>query len=226
MESGARIGLFGGSFNPVHTGHLRAAEEIREHFSLDKVVFIPAHISPHKPAATRDSARHRLAMLERAIKRNRHFTVWDVEFNRPGMSYSIETLRYFREAFPEAAAPFFIMGIDTFMEIESWKNYRDLFALCNFIVMTRPGYTLPAADRLIPPHLAGAFSFHQDERRYGHASGCSVFIADIPGLAISSQDIRRRTAEGRSITYLVPDAVEDYIREQNLYQHPEPVCGS
>jgi nicotinate-nucleotide adenylyltransferase len=118
------------------------------------------------------------------------------------------------------------MGIDAFMEIESWKNYRDLFALCNFIVMTRPGYELPSATELIPRKLAVDFSFRREEKRYIHASGCSVFIADIPGLAISSQDIRRRVAEGRSITYLVPDAVEDYIREQHLYQHPEPVSGS
>jgi nicotinate-nucleotide adenylyltransferase len=167
-----------------------------------------------------------MIMLERAIRQNRHFTVWDVEFNRSGKSYSVETLRYFRETFPGAAAPFFIMGIDAFMEIESWKNYRDLFALCNFIVMTRPGYELPSATGLIPRQLADEFAFHRGEQRYVHASGCSVFIADIPGLAISSQDIRQRTAEGRSITYLVPDAVEDYIREQHLYQHPEPVGGS
>lgn len=226
MESGARIGLFGGSFNPIHTGHLRAAEEIRERFALDQVVFIPAHISPHKPEATRDSARHRMAMLQRATSQNRHFTVWDVEFNRPGKSYSVETLRHFREAFPEAKAPFFIMGIDAFMEIESWKQYRDLFALCNFIVMTRPGYELPSATEIIPRQLAVEFSFQREEKRYVHASGSSVFMADIPGLAISSQDIRRRAAEGRSITYLVPDAVENYIRDQHLYQHSEPVSGS
>ena len=177
MESGARIGLFGGSFNPIHTGHLRAAEEIRERFALDQVVFIPAHISPHKPEATRDSARHRMAMLQRATSHNRHFTVWDVEFNRPGKSYSVETLRHFREAFPEARAPFFIMGIDTFMEIESWKQYRDLFALCNFIVMTRPGYELPSATEIIPRQLAVEFSFQREEKRYVHASGSSVFMA-------------------------------------------------
>lgn len=225
MEDGERIGLFGGSFNPVHNGHLRAAEEIREHFSLNRIVFIPAHISPHKAEATRESARHRMTMLERAVRQNRHFTVWDVEFNRPGASYSVETLRHFRASFPGAAAPFFIMGIDAFMEIESWKQYRDLFALCNFIVMTRPGYDLPPASAIIPRQLAAEFSLQPAEQRYVHASGCSVFIADIPGLAISSQDIRRRTAEGRSITYLVPDAVDDYIREQHLYQHPEPVGG-
>jgi nicotinate-nucleotide adenylyltransferase len=226
MESGVRIGLFGGSFNPVHTGHLRAAEEIREHFTLDKVIFIPAHISPHKPAATLASAGHRLAMLECAIEHNRHFISWDVELKRPGKSYSVETLRHFREAFPEAAAPFFIMGIDAFREIGSWKNYRELFALCNFIVMTRPGYELPPAMELIPRQLAGAFSCNREEKRYRHASGCEVFIADIPGLAISSQDIRRRAAEGRSIAYLVPKAVEDYLRGHHLYQHREPVSGS
>jgi nicotinate-nucleotide adenylyltransferase len=226
MESGVRIGLFGGSFNPVHMGHLRAAEEIRELFSLAKVMFIPAQISPHKPVATLAAAHHRLTMLEHAIKNNRHFSVSDVELKRPGRSYSVETLRYFRETFPEAAAPFFIMGIDAFIEIGSWKNYRDLFALCNFIVMTRPGYALPHAAQLIPRQLASDFSFHREEKRYLHASGCSVVIADIPGIAISSKDIRKRAAEGRSITYLVPEAVEDYMRDHHLYQHLEPVSNS
>jgi len=216
MKSGARIGLFGGSFNPVHTGHLRAAEEIRELFSLDQVLFIPAHVSPHKPEATLAAAHHRMTMIEWAIRNNRHFSASDVELKRPGTSYSVETLRYFRTTFTDAAAPFFIMGIDAFMEIDKWKNYRDLFALCNFIVMTRPGYDLPPAALLIPRQLAGDFSFHREEKRYRYSSGCSVFIADIPGLAISSQDIRKRTADGRSITYLVPEAVEDYIRDQQL----------
>ncbi len=99
-----RIGLFGGSFNPVHIGHLRAAEEIRGLCALEKVIFIPTHIAPHKPVGTFASPQHRLAMLELAIQDNRHFLASDVELKRPGTSYSVETLRYFREAFPECGS--------------------------------------------------------------------------------------------------------------------------
>jgi nicotinate-nucleotide adenylyltransferase len=226
MESDACIGLFGGSFNPVHMGHLRAAEEIRELFALEKVIFIPAHISPHKPAGALAAAHHRLTMLEIAIKNNRHFSASDVELRRPGRSYSVETVCYFRETFPSGAAPYFIMGIDAFLEIDSWKNCRELFALCNFIVMTRPGYALPPSALLIPRQMENDFTFHREEKRYAHASGCSVFIADIPGLSIASQDIRKRAAEGRSFTYLVPEAVEDYMLDQHLYQRTEPVSSS
>ena len=215
-----RIGLFGGSFNPVHIGHLRAAEEIRGLCSLEKVIFIPTHIAPHKPVRTLASPQHRLTMLELAIQDNRHFLVSDAELRRPGRSYSVETLRYFRAAFPEAD-PFFIMGMDAFAEIDTWKNYRDLFPLCNFVVMTRPGYSPPHRERIIPRTMTGEFSFSPEENRYRHASGSSVFIADIPGLAISAREIRRRVAQGHSFTYLVPKAVEEYILQHKLYHNPD-----
>lgn len=216
-----RIGLFGGSFNPVHIGHLRAAEEIRGLFLLEKVIFIPTHIAPHKPGGILASPLHRLAMLELALQHNSHFLTSDVEINRPGPSYAVETLRYFKHTFPAVAEPFFMVGIDAFLEIDSWKNYRELFPLCNFIVMSRPGYPLAPAERLIPRQLARDFTYLPEEKRYLHASGCSVFMADIPGLAISSQEIRKRAARGHSITYLVPQAVEAYILHKKLYQHPD-----
>ncbi len=153
-----RIGLFGGSFNPVHIGHLRAAEEIRGLCSLEKVIFIPTHIAPHKPVRTLASPQHRLTMLELAIQDNRHFLVSDAELKRPGRSYSVETLRYFRAAFPEAD-PFFIMGMDAFAEIDTWKNYRDLFPLCNFVVMTRPGYSRAAHRADYSPDDGGGVFF-------------------------------------------------------------------
>jgi len=215
-----RIGLFGGSFNPVHIGHLRAAEEIRGLCALEKVIFIPTHIAPHKPVGTFASPQHRMAMLELAIKDNRHFLTSDVELKRPGTSYSVETLRYFREAFPESD-PFFIMGMDAFAEIDTWKNYRDLFPLCNFVVMTRPGYSPPHTERIIPRTMTGEFSFSPEENRYRHASGSSVFIADIPGLDISAREIRRRIAQGHSFTYLVPKAVEEYILSHKLYHNQD-----
>ena len=113
------------------------------------------------------------------------------------------------------------MGIDAFLEIDSWKNYRDLFPLCNFIVMNRPGYALPPPTQLIPRQLAGEFTFLAEGKRYLHISGSSVFIVDIPGLAISSLEIRNRAARGQSITYLVPRAVEAYMREHRLYHNAD-----
>ena len=220
-----RIGLFGGTFNPVHIGHLRAAEEIRELFNLDKVIFIPAHISPHKQSANLASSQHRLNMLECAMKNNPHFITSDVELKRSGRSYSVETLRYFKESLPEAQAPFFIIGLDAFLEIDTWKNYQDLFSLCNVIVMTRPGYAAPVAEQFVPRQLVNEFTFQPGEKKYLHASGCSVFIADISALDISSCAIRKRIARGHSVTYLVPEAVEDYLKKMHLYRSSDTTAS-
>ncbi|MEI9477177.1 MAG: nicotinate-nucleotide adenylyltransferase [Deltaproteobacteria bacterium] len=135
--AGKRIGLFGGTFNPIHLGHLRGAEDIRESFGLDRVVFLPAAIPPHKLRDDVIEPRPRLEMVKLATLANPFFSVSDVEIERSGKSYSIDTLRYFRERQPDSF--FFILGMDAFVEIETWKEYQKLFSLCNFIVMARPG---------------------------------------------------------------------------------------
>ena len=169
-----RVGLFGGTFNPVHWGHLRAAEEIRERFNLERVIFIPTNISPHKASRELIAAHHRLHMLEQAVKSNPYFLASDLELQRCGESYSVETISYFRQNAQDALTPFFIVGVDAFLEINTWKNFRELFSLCNFIVMTRPRYETKGLDQVIPAQMMKDFVYHPDEKRFAHNSQFSI----------------------------------------------------
>ena len=212
-----RLGLFGGTFNPVHWGHLRSAEEIREMCELEQVIFIPTNISPHKKSEEIVSANHRLKMLDLAVERNPHFFTSDVELKRPGKSYSIETIGYFKQAFEEDPTLFFIMGMDAFLEINSWRNYNELFSLCNFIVMTRPRYETKELDQVMPARLMKDFVYHPDEMRFAHNSQFSIYFKEITSLDISSHAIRTFIRNGRSIQYLLPEEVERYVRENRFY---------
>ena len=134
-----RLGLFGGTFNPIHLGHLRAGLEIQERFSLDRVLYLPAAIPPHKATRELLSFAHRLKMVRLAVKGQSRLKASDAEIKRPGKSYSIQTVRYFHRAFPQGVDLFFILGLDAFLEISTWKDYRQLFGLCHFIVLDRQG---------------------------------------------------------------------------------------
>jgi len=158
-----RVGLFGGTFNPVHWGHLRAAEEIRELFNLEQVIFIPTNISPHKSSRELIDASHRLHMLDLALMSTPYFVTSDLELQRCGESYSVETISYFKQTSGEEVIPFFIVGVDAFLEISTWKDFRALFSLCNFIVMTRPGYEVSTTEQLIPNDIMHDFSYKPDE---------------------------------------------------------------
>ena len=212
-----RVGLFGGTFNPVHWGHLRSAEEIRELFNLEQVIFIPTNISPHKESQVLVSPHHRLTMLNLALEGNSFFVASDIELSRAGKSYSIETVNYFRQTAREACTHFFIVGVDAFLEISTWKKYHELFSLCNFIVMTRPGYAIKEVRHLIPHQVEKEFSYCPDERRFIHRSQFSIYLAEITAIDISSQAIRTQVQNRRSVTYLLPHAVESYIKEHALY---------
>ena len=213
-----RVGLFGGTFNPVHWGHLRAAEEIRERFNLEQVIFIPTNISPHKASRELIAAHHRLHMLEQAVKSNPYFLASDLELQRCGESYSVETISYFRQNSQDALTPFFIVGVDAFLEINTWKNFRELFSLCNFIVMTRPGYEVSTTEQLIPKEIMHDFSYKPDEKRFIHSSQFSTYITEITALDISSHAIRTHIQNSLSVKYLVPETVEAYIEEHNFYR--------
>ena len=212
-----RVGLFGGTFNPVHWGHLRSAEEIRERFNLEQVIFIPTNISPHKESHVLVSPQHRLTMLNLALDGNSFFVASDIELKRAGKSYSIETVNYFKQTAQEEWSPFFILGVDAFLEISTWKKYQELFSLCNFIVMTRPGYEIQEVQHLIPHQVKKEFSYCPDERRFIHRSQFSIYLAEITAIDISSQAIRTQVKNRRSIAYLLPHAVESYIEEHALY---------
>jgi nicotinate-nucleotide adenylyltransferase len=211
-----RIGLMGGTFNPVHLAHLRIAEEAREICALDRVIFIPAGDPPHKPLAGEVPFDRRSRMVSLAIGSNPFFELSAIEGERQGKSYSIDTIRAFRERFP-CDELFFIIGSDSFLEIGLWHRFGEIFHACSLIVVERPGSLINDPPGALPVAIRGEFRYTAVSRRLDHASGTSVqFISGRP-LDISSSEIRRLAAEGRSIRYLVPSQVETYITEQGIY---------
>jgi nicotinate-nucleotide adenylyltransferase len=208
-----RIGLFGGTFNPIHLGHLRGAEEVREAFGLQKVIFIPAALPPHKMTEEIIQAHHRIEMVKRAIRKNPQFSVSNVELKRPGKSYSIDTIRYFSGRFDDSL--YFVLGRDAFVEIETWKDFQNLFSMCNFIIMVRPGLKQGSP---LPGALAPAFRYDQGASGWVHGSGNMVFLKEINFLDISSTKVRQLVEKRESIKYLVPPEVEAYIEKHGLYR--------
>jgi nicotinate-nucleotide adenylyltransferase len=207
-----QIGLFGGTFNPVHCAHLRAAEEAREACALDRVEFVLAAIPPHKPGAAIASVAHRRRMLELAIAGNPAFAVNTSEVERAGASYSIDTILEAQSRAPESRFTF-LLGGDAFAEIESWRRFDEIFAQCDVCVLSRPG----SAVARPPIAIEHAFCYHSDRRVYVHVSGNALRFVSITPLMISASDIRQRCAEGRSIRYLVPREVETYLSEHGVY---------
>jgi nicotinate-nucleotide adenylyltransferase len=211
-----RIGLFGGTFNPVHIGHLRCVEEIREQFRLDRIVFVPAFMPPHKkqPGV---SPEHRCEMARMAISGNSCFELSDIELQREGRSYSADTIDYFRMREPGGDL-FFIIGSDAFCEVHTWHRYPDFFEHCSFIVMNRAGVSA-LSSRHLPCTAAHMFT-RLDGDTYVHCSGTRICFGRVSALDISSTDIRARIAADRTISYLVTAAVERYIRNNRLYRPP------
>ncbi len=208
-----RVGLFGGTFDPIHLGHLRCAQEVGEAFSLSQVIFILAATPPHKLDRPIISTEHRWEMVRLAIADNPFFTLSDVEIRREGRSYSIETISYYHHNLGEGERLFFIVGADAFCEIETWRDYPQLFTLCDFIVISRPNFD-PLRTRVIKSE-----GFQKDERdQFLHPSGHSLYLHQVTPIGISSTEIRRAIREGKSIKYLVPKEVEEYIKKQGLYQ--------
>ena len=220
MTSGIkeRAGLFGGTFDPVHMGHLRAAEEIREILSLDKVYFIPAALAPHKKTAIATPSLHRLEMLRLAVSDNPGFEVCDYELGKDMPSYTVETLRYLKKANPDSEY-YFMVGNELFREIETWREWRELFRLSNFAVITRPGYSEPGGEKL-PLALENDFSYYKEIENvtfYRDKNSSLIAFSSITGLEVSSTEIRRCVKSGRSIKYLVPASVEEYILRNGIY---------
>jgi nicotinate-nucleotide adenylyltransferase len=211
-----KIGIIGGTFNPIHLAHLRIAEEVRESFALDRVLFIPSASPPHKPLAGELSFRHRYKMAELAVCDNPLFAVSDLEGKRGGKSYSIDTLLALRGDCP-ADEFFFIIGSDSFCEIGLWREYAAIFTLCNIVAVERPGSIVTDPLKALPVDIAGEFCYYGAEKRLAHRSGYSVYYLEGIPLDISSSAIRELARFGRSIRYLVPEAVAHYIKEHRLY---------
>ena len=209
------IGLFGGTFDPIHVGHLRLAEEMREALAIDEVRFVPAG-EPWQREPTGASARQRLAMVEAAVAGHPHFRADAQEVERTGPSYTIDTVRATRDAQPDAAVCLLI-GADAFVRLDTWNHWRELLAEAHFAVARRPGYAMQS-DRM-QPELAEQVRARltEDPGRLHATRGGAIFALEMTLLDISATNIRALLAARRSARYLLPDAVLDYIEIQGLY---------
>jgi len=219
MGAKLKVGLFGGSFNPLHIGHLRAAEEVREILDLDKIIFIPSSIHPIKNEKNIVDAKYRLRMLELATRDIKDFEVSDVEMKRPGPSYTVDTLKYFKDKFKNYRL-IFILGTENLAKIDTWKDYKELFKYADFAVLSRPGFNLKNIRDIIPRGLVKQFKLSENKNGktvYKHLSGNSLVFFKIKGIRISSTTLRKLVENGKSIKYFVPDRVNKYILKNKLY---------
>ncbi len=187
-----KIGILGGTFNPIHIGHLILAEEAREKLGLDRIIFVPAYLPPHKDNADIAEVRHRYQMLNLAIKKNNYFSVSDIEIKRDGRSYTIDTIKEFKRAYPDDDL-YFIIGSDLLKYLDEWKDLSEIIKMVKFIVATRPGYPLEK----IPNYIA---------------------TIPIRAVDISGFEIRKAIKEDKSFRYLVPEVVYKYIFKNKLYK--------
>ncbi|CAH2032703.1 nicotinate-nucleotide adenylyltransferase [Trichlorobacter ammonificans] len=211
-----KLGLLGGTFNPVHLAHLRIAEEAREGAGLDQVLFIPAADPPHKPLAGDIPFRQRREMVQLAIAGNPLFGISDIEARRGGKSYTVETLAALREEQPGNELHF-IIGGDSFLELGLWHRYAEIFELASLVVIGRPGREIADPLQQLPEAVRGRFS-RESADQLRHSCGTVIRFVAGTQLDISSSRLRELLAAGRSIRYLVPPGVENYIAQKGLYR--------
>ena len=226
-----RIGLFGGTFNPIHRCHLVIAAETRDRLRLDRVVFIPSGHPPHKPSAPLAEARHRLEMVRRAIAGDPSFEVSDVEVRRPTPSYSIDTVRTLRGEYGPSTEIFFILGLDAFLEFPGWRQAADLLRACHFVVVPRPGASFRSLSTLalLPeiglPLLKALDARTQDRVDVPVHGGFGLTLLGLPPCDASASDIRNRLRKRGSLSNLLPASVESYIMRYGLYQEESDRTG-
>jgi nicotinate-nucleotide adenylyltransferase len=191
-----KIGVLGGTFNPPHVGHVIVAEQVLEKLGLDKVLFVPAAIPPHKKGLGILDASHRIEMLRCAIRENPHFEISELEIRRGGESYTVDTLRELKAGRPGDTL-YLLVGMDLMAEFLSWHEPDQILDLAIVVVLTRPDFDLSKVDPAVQKKIT---------------------VCEVPEIAVSSSDIRRRVKEGKSIRSLVPAAVESYIEQHQLYR--------
>jgi nicotinate-nucleotide adenylyltransferase len=196
-----RLGIMGGTFDPIHLGHLVTAEEARVQYALDAVLFVPTGVPALKTDRVVSPAEDRYLMVAIATAGNSAFDVSRIEIDRPGVTYTVDTLLQLRQIYGSDVELFFITGADALSEMASWKDIDRVAKLATFIGATRPGYDVEAAAAV----------------REVMAAGIDIDLLDVPELAISSTDIRKRVAQGRAFNYLTPEPVVAFIRKRRLY---------
>ena len=206
-----KIGLFGGTFDPVHIGHLVLAENVRELFSLDKVVLIPNASPPHKNLKRVTPARLRMKMLRSAVQGNPHFEVSSVELDRAKPSYTLETIKEFRKRYSKNAL-YFIVGSDSIFEMHSWYKVDELVKLCRFVFVFRPGFLIRDQSAQDLKLSTGTFRILTQN------------AVQMNPVGLSSSEIRKRVSQGRSVRYLLPEKVNRFILRHELYQEKGKLC--
>lgn len=214
---GKRIGIFGGTFDPVHNGHLGAAKAVKQAFGLDSILFIPASVPPHKKDRSISPIQDRIAMLECAVSLYPGFFVSSIEARRPGPSYSIDTLKGLRKRLAAQCTIFFIIGLDAFVEIASWKQYNLLLDEAHFVVISREEYGMESLGDVMRQHFS-CYAYSDDERSWtmGGERGM-IYPFFLEPIHVSSTEVRRLLLANASIGEMVPSCVEEYIRDNRLF---------
>jgi nicotinate-nucleotide adenylyltransferase len=220
-----KIGIFGGTFNPIHFGHLRAAVELREGFGLDAVYLIPSASPPHKDHTHLAPATDRMEMVTRAIVHHTGLRASDIELKRQGLSFTIDTVCAFRKHLPEDTWLYLIMGLDAFLEIETWKSYQDLLHTVPLIVMNRPdqqGRIQSSANFAVSALLEQGelqgYECSMDSPCFTHCEKQPIFTFNVTAMDISSTQIRDKIRQNRAIDFLVPESIREYIAAKGLYR--------
>jgi nicotinate-nucleotide adenylyltransferase len=223
-EPPGRVGLFGGTFNPIHHGHVRVARDVLHRYRLNAVLFIPSAVPPHKTEGIVAAVADRYTMACSALADEPYLKVSDIEIRRSGPSYTIDTLRRFMAAQSHEQHLFFMVGLDAFLEIHTWKSYRQLFDLTAFIVMTRPRATTPHQQmktltlKYTREHISDAYDLSGDDDRLVHPQKQDIHLASVTPMDISSSRIREMIHQGQSIRQWVAPGVEAYIESKGLYR--------
>ena len=216
------VGVLGGTFNPIHNGHLAIARQTREALPLDRVVFVPTGDPPHKPQQNLAAAEDRYEMVRLAIAADPFLSISDVEMRRPGKSYTIDTIRLLQEEYGPGTRLFFLIGLDAFLEIQTWRDPETLLTLCSFVVLSRPGLSFQALSALpLIPSIPRASLVDLDVQRsmrldVPHGSQ-SLICLRLPPSKVSASDIRARIAQGTPTANLLPPTVESYILQHHIY---------
>ena len=219
-----RIGLFGGTFNPIHHGHLRAVLEVKEGFPLDECYLIPVAVPPHKTTDGMASGDKRLEMIRRAVSGHSGLSACDVELKRSGPSYTIDTVKYLKKSLAEDSQLFLILGIDALLEIETWKSYRELLQTIPFIIMARPDTESCSETEhwrtlkeFLRTRISADYRYRASKACFSHHQLQPIYTYSVTMLDISSSKIREMIRNGCSARFLVPEKVEALIKSKGLY---------
>jgi nicotinate-nucleotide adenylyltransferase len=222
MSGRKRIAIYGGTFDPVHLGHVEVARSVSQLFEIDELLFVPAQVAPHKLTRPVTPAIHRYAMLVLATQADPQLRVSTFELEAPDRRYTIDTLTHFKSEFGESADLFFVMGADSWSEISTWREWEQLLALVNHIVVTRPGYdiNLDQVNSPVREHIVDLRGFKQIPTVVNETSGEKIFITDVVMLDYSATEIRQALLKDdwNQLTRLVPPPVADYVRKYELYR--------